>query len=285
MWGYLEIMLAFAYQKKKVCCMNSFSFGERTFQKTSAAVVAVLALLSTESALPAQSAPAVDFTAQDAFNNVEADTLGWKFIVSAPILVTALGYYDYSSDSSQPSVHGTPDNRTSGGLLDNHVVGLFDSAGNLLTSVDVLSGTSDALIGNCRYSSIPTIELTSGTYFVEGTQQGTSETNPTDPVAWQFSSLNPLPEITILGAYYHYGGTPGDLEFPNIGPTYQAYLGPNFLASTVPEPTSMLLMLAAGLGALIAFRRRLWILITATTIETTKVLCQKYHLKIKKAVP
>jgi hypothetical protein len=196
--------------------------------------------------------PAATFTASYTFNNVESNTLGWGFTIDAPIWVSALGYYDDSSLTSPTS-----------GLLDNHIVGIFDSTGNLLTSTTVPAGTAGTLIENCLYSSISTIELTPGTYYVEGTQQGTQGANPTDPVAYWFSppgSFSTLPEITSTWGVYTLAGEPGVLTFAGGSGEYVAYMGPNFHASdtapsSTPEPGCALL-LTGGLAGLLFWKRR-----------------------------
>jgi len=71
---------------------------------------------------------------ENAFYNYNS-TLGWSFSVSIPVDVTALGYFD----------------ATGGGLHDAHPVGIFDVAGNLLTSATVPMGTAGSLQGGFRF--------------------------------------------------------------------------------------------------------------------------------------
>jgi hypothetical protein len=208
----------------------------------------------------ASLSPGITFTPTLAFNNVESTTLGWVFDLSAPIWVSDLGYYDFSSDPNQPQSIWccSPDTRTSGGLLDNHIVGIFNGVGTLLTSTTVPSGTAGTLVGNSRYVPIPTIELTPGQYFVEGTQQGSSGISPTDPVGFDFSAFTAMPEISYTHGVYTFG-TPDVLTFASSG-GYAAYIGPDFLASdepptTTPEPRYAL-VLAAGLAALWLMTKR-----------------------------
>jgi hypothetical protein len=205
--------------------------------------------------------PAATFTPANAFNNVEATAIGWEFTVSANIWVSALGYYDYSAGPTFPSDFCCSPFSVTSGLLDNHIVGIFNSAGTLLTSTTVPSGTAGTLVGNSLYAAISTIELTPGTYFVEGTQQGALGANPTDPVAFQFSSLTTIPEISGLVGVASEGGSPGVLTFGNEACCgYEAYIGPNFLASNTapsatPEP-SYILLVAGGLAGLLLWKHR-----------------------------
>ena len=176
---------------------------------------------------PAGTSPAATFTPTSEFNILEDTTNGWSFNVTAPVWVSSLGYFDSNSL----------------GLLDNHTVGIFNNAGILLTSTVVPSGTAGTLIGSFNYSPIAPIELSPGTYYVLGTQQGSLGANPADPIAYEFSSLTTIPEINIVAGVAS-NGTPGTLTFANSGFGYMAYMGPNFLASaTSPilpsiDPTS-----------------------------------------------
>jgi hypothetical protein len=197
--------------------------------------------------------PAVNFTPDSAFNNVEATDIGWEFSVTTPVWVSALGYYDYSSNPSGVAVYCCSPFSTTPGLLDNHSVGIWNSSGALLTSTVVPSGTAGTLIGNSIYSPIATIELQPGEYVVGATQQGSLDANPTDPVAYLFSSFTSLPGITVLGGTYSYAGGPGVLTEPTGLYGYQSYTGPDFLASntpplSAPEGSSTLYFLASVLA-------------------------------------
>jgi hypothetical protein len=218
------------------------------------------AIVPTKVAFADIAAPAATFTPTEAFNNVESNSLGWAFDVNAPIWVSALGYYDYSAGPTFPSDFCCSPFSVTSGLLDNHIVGIFNSTGTLLTSTTVPSGTAGTLIGNSLYAPIPAIELTPGEYFVEGTQQGTSGANPTDPVAFLFSSFTTIPQITAVAGVYTFAGAPDVLTFATSGAGYQAYVGPNFLASNTapsvtPEP-SYILLVTGGLAGLLLWKHR-----------------------------
>jgi hypothetical protein len=210
----------------------------------------------------ANISPAATYTPTEAFNNVESYSLGWSFTVNAPIWVSALGYYDYSAGPTLPYVFCCAGAPVTSGLTDNHIVGIFNSTGTLLTSTTVPAGMAGTLVGNSLYSSVPTIELTPGKYYVEGTQQGSAGANPTDPVAFEFSSFTTLPEITVGEGVYNATGGPDVLTFAGSGCCgYKAYVGPNFLASdtapsATPEPDFRLLLVAGLAGLLIFWKRR-----------------------------
>jgi hypothetical protein len=229
----------------------------------------------------ANSVPAIAFTPNLEFNNVESTYLGWNFYVNSPIWVTALGYWDYSEFSSNSTnpyccypLNVIP------GLLDSHEVGIYSDSGQLLTLGTVPSGTAGTLVDDSFYVDVPAIELTPGGYTILGTQQGAGLQNPTDPVAFNFSSFNPIPEIKVTlgasGVFYtegphgvYTGVLPSQLsEIPGSGGPYSslgydAYIGPEFLASSTPpsspsvtpEPSSFLL-LGSGLAGLAGMIRR-----------------------------
>ena len=71
---------------------------------------------------------------------------GYRFTVLSNIVVSSLGFFDYLGD----------------GLGESHTVGIFNSAGELLTSAVVFSGTGNPLDDGFRYTNISPLTLSEG---------------------------------------------------------------------------------------------------------------------------
>jgi len=124
--------------------------------------------------LGALVAPATLFSAAINFTNAPVAhdrqlTLGFVFTTNSDIEISTLGYYDEGQD----------------GFLANHEVGIYDSNGQLLTSIVLNAGSGSYLDGLYRYRAITpitllaertfTIAATSGG-FADGFAYGTSAT-------------------------------------------------------------------------------------------------------------
>lgn len=160
-------------------------------------------------------------------------TFGWSFTLSAPLLVTNLGYLDYQSD----------------GLGDAHDIAIWSSAGGApLVFATVPSGTSATLLNDFRYVSISPIFLGPGTYTIGGYSPGFA-----DSVAIVASNITTAPGITYNGSRSAQGV---GLTFP-AGDT-QGYpngdFGPNF-QFTVPEPAVPAFLALAAILLIIRRRR------------------------------
>ena len=95
---------------------------------------------------------------------------GYDFTVgSTPLLVTALGLWDGPQE-----VQGQFSGAIGDGFVNSHVIGLWDSSGNLLAKATIQPLTVDTLVGEFRYSSvlIPTnpgpVILSANTTYVLG---------------------------------------------------------------------------------------------------------------------
>jgi hypothetical protein len=176
-------------------------------------------------------------------NGNSSHTLGWTFTANANLLVTGFGYYDDGDD----------------GLLESHQVGIFDSAGDLLSSTLVPSGLSATLVSNFRYEPITQFVLAAGSTYTIGASIGA---DASDPVLYNVSGLTSIAGVGIPSGASRFTelGSFTDLTYPTnsfpVGNPYNVYFGPNFQAQLVPEPASVLL---AGLGLMIlmpCFRSR-----------------------------
>jgi PEP-CTERM motif-containing protein len=141
------------------------------------------------------------------------------------------------------------------GLQSSIPVGLFDSSGTLLTSIAVPSGTSATLLNGFRYVPITPIDLIAGQTYTLAAYYSSSDL---DILHDQGGSPSTSSDFnSYLGAFTG-SNTVGSLSFPTGHTNGTAYVGPNFeYAATVPEPSTLLLMLS-GLSVLAAkaLRRR-----------------------------
>ena len=170
------------------------------------------------------------------FYNIDSPvSVGFAFTALQNVSITALGYHDNLLD----------------GLLNAHDVGLYSSAGTLLASVNVASGTFGDLVGEYRYASLNTAyDLVAGSAYVLAAHTTAGD-------GYRFAGTPSFDAAILIGAdagRYSYGPS---LVFP-VQTFYSFYGTPNMLfASTapVPEPGTYALMLV-GLGVLGWFARR-----------------------------
>jgi hypothetical protein len=160
-------------------------------------------------------------------------TFGYEFTVgSQPISVNALGVWDPSSGV---------------GLNDSHDVGLWDTSGNLLTSVTVPNGNTATLsLSGFWYMPISgSVTLSANTTYVLGAKY--PEWYPGIDIGVVSATTASDPEVTFGTARY---STSMTFTFPNYivgGSLDDGYFGPNMDYSTVPEPTTCVVL---GMGLL-----------------------------------
>jgi hypothetical protein len=160
-------------------------------------------------------------------------TLGFTFTVSAPETVNALGVFD-DGDAVLPN---------------NAEVGLWNSSGDLLTSVTVPASGATA-VGDFVYASITPYDLTPGQAYTVGAYLPGGVGSSFGVNEGGAGSFSPL--VTVLYDSYNdnsYLSFPSDSEGV-VG----AWLGAN-LDISVPEPAEWILMLM-GVSLLGARLRR-----------------------------
>lgn len=204
--------------------------------------MAVLAIaLAAFGNAKAAAIAAVSFDSGDTLFSGLGYEMGYVFTPTVDILVTDLGFYDLGGD----------------GLSQSHDVGIFDTTVDLslLASVTVASGTADPLIGTLpngafRYHSLvtPLLLLANQTYAIAGIMggSGTADAIPYDG----FTNIAADPLITVdfvNGGRYT---TSDVLVYPAGTASGQFYMAPNFLFTTVPEPSSVALMCIGGVAVL-----------------------------------
>ena len=162
-------------------------------------------------------------------------TLGWTFTLSQSVTVVGLGAFDDSQD----------------GLNESHDVGIWDSAGTLMGSATVSSGTADPLVNQFRYATT-SFSLGPGTYNIGALWLDGGDNNT---FIGDVPTLTTGAGITWVANAYVAGGT---LANPvNSVDSEYAYFGPNFLYNPVPEPGTLAMLGSGLLGAVGVIRRKI----------------------------
>jgi len=164
--------------------------------------------------------------------------IGWQFSVSAPITIDGLGIFDVDP----------------AGLGEAHQVGLWNNSGTLLASTTVTSGStfvsSVSSAGDWLFQSIAPVVIVPGNYVVGGFYATTVDSVMAN------ATITTVPQISFLASR---ASTEVAFAEPGVyGLVEPGVFGGNIRVQTpaaIPEPGSMLL-LASGLGTLIARRRR-----------------------------
>ncbi len=183
------------------------------------------------------SAAAIDLTRIDFEYDSSPWTLGWKFSVTAPTSIEALGVYD----SNQDGLAGPAD------------VGLWlASGGSPLVQTTVAAGTTAALDGYFRFTPVTSTPLTPGVEYLVG-----SHLDGGDATSLFDGNGIVDPRITVIDARYSsFGSGFGFPDQTDPGTDGAAYLGGNFQLTPVPLPAAAWLFGSAlvGLGSLTRVR-------------------------------
>lgn len=177
--------------------------------------------------------PVITFDEASGSDAINGDqNVGWQFDVLSAITVTALGWYDQDQN----------------GLGVAHEVGIWGSAGNLLTSAIVPAGTVGALDGVYRTAAISTLNLGIGTGYIVG---GLNSSNSGDRLAFDVTQVVNS-SIRYIDATF--SGLSGTLDRPAFfSAATTGFYGPMFfVGDNAPVPTPATLALfgvgLAGLG-------------------------------------
>ena len=215
---------------------------KNTFTPPYAALLGSLsvAALSLAFSAPANAIIAIQGVSGGLANPANTNsTRGWSFQVNSDIEVFSLCFWDQSPD----------------GLSNPHIVGLWDSGQNLLTSATVQSGTNSPIVGDpttgiagsFRYESITPVVLTAGNTYVIGANYNTG----THDLQLIFGTpLSTAPEITYLNGAAS-NGSADSIVFPQTNTCCNAgFFGPNFQfqdATPVPLESDALPVVGATL--------------------------------------
>lgn len=165
--------------------------------------------------------------------------IGWTFVPSASVQVTALGAFDYLMPGQN-----------------SLLVGLWDGDGNLLASKTIRP--TSAPTGQSRYESITPLLLLAGqTYYVAAySASGVLNAVVVTPDSTPNGYATMSPEIQLGKIAYDLNSAfsfPGTTE----GNAGYAIIAPNFEFQVVPEP-GLSALLALGMAGWLVTRRGAW---------------------------
>jgi len=161
-------------------------------------------------------------------------TLGYEFTANSNMNLTHLGFFDWNQD----------------GLAQNHQIGIWDTAGNLLSTATV--GNADPLTGFFRYTPIAPLTLTAGQNYIIGA----SNYRIDQAVRSDLGGINLLvsPDISIVDGRW---GNGANLGFPGNSTSDPSIFYPTVsfqYTIAVAEPASGMALLFAV--TVVAVRRR-----------------------------
>lgn len=159
-------------------------------------------------------------------------TVGWAFVVNAPVTVDGLAFWD----------EGTSDP-----LQFDHQVGIFNASGTILTSQTVTSASTPLVStagGRWFHEAIGPITLAPGNYTI-GAFYPDGRFGFDDPFR-RNTVASTIPQITYIGT--RIGATPSGLALPlvTIAAFEQGLFGPTFtVEAAAPEPSVLTLIVLA----------------------------------------
>ena len=184
-------------------------------------------------------AAAIDLTRIDFEYGGSDLTIGWKFSVTAPTSIEALGVYDSEQD----------------GLIGAMPVALWLASGGApLVQTTVPAGTAAALDGYFRFAPVTSTALTPGVEYIVGSHLDSD-------LATSLFGGNGIvdPRVSVIDARYSsFGSGFGFPDQTDLGTDGAAFLGGNFQLTTVPLPAAAWLF-GSGLAGLAGLTtRRNW---------------------------
>ena len=197
-------------------------------------------LLLTPLAARAQTPGLTGFSGGTLFATFQADgdTVGWRFSVNRPIIVTHLGFWD-------------GDAGTGTAMINSHPVGIWNNATGVLLASNVVAPTSP-FTGDFRYEPITPITIPAGTYNMGAFYPAT---NPlSDGYRTTATGITMSTGFTMLNTLRDPDGPQTGLQNPTVATAVGGRFGPNLLYTEVPEPASGAVIATAAIA--LARRRR-----------------------------
>lgn len=172
-------------------------------------------------------------------------SVGWQFNVLTSLTATDLEWYD----------------PTRSGLSTAHTVGIWNSAGVLLTSAMIPAGATAGLDGMFRFVLVTPVVLSVGNGYVVG---GENFATNTDRLACGTGGglcdgllMQTLdPRLSFVNATFSNIGS-GFTDPTKFSAAHEGFYGPSFSASAVSEPSSLLLLGSGVLGLAGVVRRKM----------------------------
>ena len=203
------------------------------------ATLTLLGLATLPQVAQAQTA-AINFTSSTLNGTSTTSTRGYEFNITSSVTVTGLSIFDSGSD----------------GLAQAHDVGLWNSSGTLLASVNVPSGTTAPLDSSGKFRFVTlgsSVTLPVATAYRVGALfvVGSADTQFGDVVG-----LTNAPGVSYVQGIRINNNA---LTFPTIGLGAFGLSGGSFVigaASSAPEPGTIALLALGMVGGVVARRRK-----------------------------